>query len=526
MPLCPRPALVGLAVLLCIPCTVDGKRVSRARTVYDVDWTTAGVGGIGAAGIGDLTLTGVTGPVEAAYLYWHGIDAIDQGGDGAYDNATIALDGNVVTGTALGDATTNCWGDGGSRAYVADVTAYVGGDGTYLLSGLAASPGHDANGASLVVLFDDGDPTNDRDLVFFEGNDSNDPEGFRGEDPGWHAELQGINYRSGTVAVQFHVADGQAFAEGTLTLTSPDGVVEIPDFAGIWDGTSVQTAGGSRALNGELWDIHTFDLTAIFSAVGAHELALDGQGPGGDCLGLVLVVIDLPRGSAPRCGDSLLFFPEECDDGNTDDGDCCSSTCTFEPAGSVCADSEDLCRVSVCDGAGRCDAEHGGCRTPVAPAAARLLLRDAPNDGKDRLAWLWTTGNTTPAEFGNPLETTDYGLCVFDRGTGGLRLLASVDVPAGAACGGRPCWSQARAGFKYTNRAGPLRRLVLTGGLPGRARIVAKARGIGLDMPSLPLAPMVVVQLRNSDGGCWLANYSIPTRNTRRTFASRSDQEY
>jgi cysteine-rich repeat protein len=222
------------------------------------------------------------------------------------------------------------------------------------------------------------------------------------------------------VRAQFHVADGQTFPEDAITLMSGDGEQQIPDTLGLWDGTSVASAGGSRATNGELWDIHTFDVTSIFTAVGAHDLALDGQNPGAadDCLGLVLVVIDLPRGSAPRCGDGLLFFPEECDDGNTADGDCCSSTCTFEPAGTVCANSADLCQVSVCDGAGYCDPEYGGCRIPVAPGAARLLLRDAENDVKDRLAWRWTTGSTTAAELGNPLETTDYALCVFDRGTG------------------------------------------------------------------------------------------------------------
>lgn len=38
----------------------------------------------------------------------------------------------------------------------------------------------------------------------------------------------------------------------------------------------------------------------------------------------------------PYCGDGILqtSFDEECDDGNNDDGDFCSSVCTIEPAGS------------------------------------------------------------------------------------------------------------------------------------------------------------------------------------------------
>jgi len=521
-----RLALVALAVPLLVAPAAHAKRIARARTVYDVDWTTAGVSGIGAAGIGDVTVTGVTGPVAAAYLYWHGVDLLETGGDGVYDNATIAIDGNTVTGISLGDATTNCWGEGSSRAYFADVTPYVKGDGTYVLSGLAAQPGHDANGASLVVLFHDGDPTNDRDLVFFEGNDSTSPEGFPGEDDGWNATLQGINYTSGTVSAQFHVADGQDFVDDAISLASADGTLQVLDTPQLWDGTTVPTAGNSRSMNGQLWDIHTFDLTSVFTQTGAHTLTLSGQTRGDDCLGLVLVMIDLPRGSAPRCGDGLLFYPEDCDDGNTLDGDCCSSTCTFEPKGTVCADSGDLCQVSVCDGAGTCDAEHGGCHVPVAPSAASLLLRDAGNDRKDRLVWRWTTGTTTVAELGDPLTTTDYALCIFDRGTGKLRHLTTVDAPAGGGCRGRACWSRTRSGFKYANPAGPMRRLVLTSGLPGRASIVAKGQGAGLGMPSLPLAPMVVVQLRNRNGECWLANYTVPGRNTRRVFESPSDKEY
>jgi hypothetical protein len=171
------------------------------------------------------------------------------------------------------------------------------------------------------------------------------------------------------------------------------------------------------------------------------------------------------------------------------------------------------------------------CRARRLPHPGRARRLEPPparrgNDRKDRVVWRWTTGTTTLAQLGDPSTTTDYALCIFDRGTGRLRHLTTVDAPAGAGCGGRACWSRTRAGFRYTNRAGPLRRLVLTSGLPGRARIVAKGQGAGLGMPGLPLAPMVVVQLRNRDGECWLANYTVPAHNTRRMFASPSDKEY
>src|SRR5439155_7474471 len=55
---------------------------------------------------------------------------------------------------------------------VADVTPYVTGDGTYSLTELVQPSAFGANGASLVVLFDGGNPANNRDLIFYEGDDS------------------------------------------------------------------------------------------------------------------------------------------------------------------------------------------------------------------------------------------------------------------------------------------------------------------------------------------------------------------
>src|SRR5262249_18275023 len=57
---------------------------------------------------------------------------------------------------------------------------------------------------------------------------------------------------------------------------------------------------------------------------------------------------------APICGNGVLDPTEQCDDGNTVAGDCCSPTCTFEPAGQACDDGN-VCTInSTCDGAGVC----------------------------------------------------------------------------------------------------------------------------------------------------------------------------
>lgn len=55
------------------------------------------------------------------------------------------------------------------------------------------------------------------------------------------------------------------------------------------------------------------------------------------------------------CGDGTLTEPEECDDGNRLDKDCCSKECTIEIDGSPCDDGlfctrDDACLAGVCEG--------------------------------------------------------------------------------------------------------------------------------------------------------------------------------
>src|SRR5262245_11557973 len=82
-------------------------------------------------------------------------------------------------------------------------------------------------------------------------------------------------------------------------------------------------------------------------------------------VGAAMVLAILLRGVAEAvCGDGTLDFGEDCDDSNTVDGDCCSSTRSFEAGGSPCSGTT-LCRQSgQCNGSGTCQAvPRGGCRS-------------------------------------------------------------------------------------------------------------------------------------------------------------------
>src|SRR5262245_52725128 len=292
----------SVPVLVFLAAAAQAAPLTPRPVISHVDWTSAGVGGVGG-GAGIISLESVEGTVKRALLYWHGIDLPGpDGGDGVYDNENITFAGQPIVGTPIGDSGPNCWsspqGQSSSRSFRADVTALVTGNGPYTVSGLAAKPGHSADGVSLIVFFDDGHTENDRDVVLFEGNDSNIDD-FPGEDDGWHAVLNGIVYSGGTVNAQFHVADGQISLDNSLAFTSSEGEVAIPDSETLWDGQSVTNLGHGRAEDGALWDIHTIDVTEAFAAHGMYSLSMDGQLFEQDGLALVVLLLDFPAGSVP-----------------------------------------------------------------------------------------------------------------------------------------------------------------------------------------------------------------------------------
>ena len=358
-------ASAAVCASLIVAASADAKPVTLGRTETATDYVSSGVGGIGS-GPGAIVVTGVGGTVRKAFLYWQGID--NSGSGAVYDNATITFAGASVTGVSLGDSETNCWGDGSSRAFFADVTNLVTGNGSYAISGLNAQVNHNGNGASLVVLFNDANDANNRDLVFFEGNDSDIIMfAFPGESPGWHATLPNIDYNGGSVFAQIHASDGQSFTDGPIQFVGAS-TVTIEDDSTLWDGHSLPNAGASRAGTDGLWDIHTFDITAAFGAPGVQTITFDGMLTSSDCHSLVVLMLDLGAGSAP-CGNGVLDHGEECDPGRAGTAVCSASeTCLND---CTCGCTNDFqCNDGASCTTDSCDTETGTCEHASSCATA------------------------------------------------------------------------------------------------------------------------------------------------------------
>jgi streptogramin lyase len=173
---------------------------------------------------------------------------------------------------------------------------------------------------------------------------------------------------------------------------------------------------------------------------------------------------------------------------------------------------------------------QAGCRKPSEPHKAAFEVKNASGKPKDHLTWKWLKGEATDvADFGDPLNTTSYALCIYDAAGGAPALIASVVAPEGGSCAGKPCWKTTGAkvlkGYQYKS-GGSLLKIVLTSGDIGKAKITVANAASNLLLPASPLHqdPQVTVQLVNSDGFCWDADYSAPAvKNDTKRFKDKSD---
>lgn len=199
-------------------------------------------------------------------------------------------------------------------------------------------------------------------------------------------------------------------------------------------------------------------------------------------------------------GNDYVGNGEECDDGNTDDGDGCSARSRIEPG---------FCRASP--------------RSDCHPAAAHggVLAIKTGDGSRASLSWKLKSGagGTT---IGDPTVDTGYRLCLYD----GTTLRRGLAVPAAGTCAGVACWRARGNGFAYRDPARATDGIVaarLATKSSGAVTLGWKGQGALLSLPALPFAAPVEVQLVSTNGACWTSTFSAPSRNVATMFKAKSD---
>lgn len=262
---------------------VENQAFVGSSTVYGPDYFAAGIGGLRNTGGGSFEVVGVSGFVKKALLFWHGPTATTD----TTINAQAQLNGWSIRGNQIGFSYSNNWpGYTNSQAYMADVTGYVRGNGTYRLTGLRRDSSATTNGASLLVFYDDGDASNDRNVTVVKGNDSVCQSAFDG--PGFRTVVSGLWYEAGAASVQLHVADGQAYSDAALFA---NGLMLAPT-GSIFDGDSVPWAQDGAYAKNSLWDVKRFGIGSSLTT-GTNTVVVS-TGAYSDCIALVAAAVDLP----------------------------------------------------------------------------------------------------------------------------------------------------------------------------------------------------------------------------------------
>jgi hypothetical protein len=295
-------------------CTSSGPTTTGTLTtlpsglsVSNTDVAEFGQGGMRGSGTSSIAVSGISGPVLHAFLYWHGpTNSTDPN-----SNASVTFNGNSVTGTNIGTDSDNNWGFLNSQSYRADVTGLVTGNGTYNLTNFikentpgACSPPTlppttdcvaDINGVALIVFYDDGNSSNDRNVVLWNGNDSNVNDGT------WDETLSGVQYPgSGSASLDLVVSDGQSYPDGELDVNGNS----VAAAGGIFQGsTGPNYAGNPQGVTGSLWDVKSFDITSLLSQ-GSNTLHITSP-TNADALSLVVAIANVPASAQ-----TTLFAPQ------------------------------------------------------------------------------------------------------------------------------------------------------------------------------------------------------------------------
>lgn len=220
-----------------------------------------------------------------------------------------------------------------------------------------------------------------------------------------------------------------------------------------------------------------------------------------------------------------------CDDANacTTDESCSAGACGGG-APATCA----LCQVCVAPG-GCVDAPATGCKLPIEPLKALLELKDGATDARDKVTFKWVKGaDVALAEFGNPVNTDDYAVCVYDESGPTPTLLFKGTAPHAGTCGTKPCWKQtgrltAPTGFKYADKEltpDGTSSVVLKAGLLGKSKAVYLGKKENLNLAPFVALPLPLrAQIQGTNGACYEATFNSSGMrvNANGHFKGRAD---
>jgi hypothetical protein len=150
------------------------------------------------------------------------------------------------------------------------------------------------------------------------------------------------------------------------------------------------------------------------------------------------------------------------------------------------------------------------CRPPTKSGASSLLLRQQAVPDDNKMLWKWTKGSATAkTDFGAPLTTDRFTLCMYDAG-----VLVSTS-PVSGSCTTKPCWFDKPNGFLFKNKSlqpSGVKSLKLVAGGDGKASEIFKGKGASLALPDpTSLVGPIDVQLHTTAGTlCWGARFSAP----------------
>jgi len=152
----------------------------------------------------------------------------------------------------------------------------------------------------------------------------------------------------------------------------------------------------------------------------------------------------------------------------------------------------------------------------IAAANGRFVAKDGQSNEDDQLVWKFVSAaNLAAGDFGDPLGTNEYALCIYDDGTKKIDLT----VPPGSS------WRALRSGgFRYRDYLGTAdgtTKIELIPGEIGQSMLEWRGKGAGLRIPasasvnSLFSGSVAVTVQLHGNGNCWETTFA-PARSRHR----------